>query len=39
MTKPVRAIYEQQRRRSVCVFAQSDQHLCYSLNRLYNAYN
>ena len=31
MRKPVLAIYEQQRRRSACTSAQSDQHLCCSL--------
>ena len=36
MRKPVFAICEQQRRRSACASAQSDQHLCYSLPRLYN---
>ena len=29
-------IYEQQRRRSACASAQSDQHLCFSLLKLYN---
>ena len=33
MRKPVFAICEQQRRRSDCAFAQSDQHLCYLLPR------
>ena len=33
MKKPVFAIWEQQRRRSACTFAQSDQHLCYLLPR------
>ena len=32
-------ICEQQRCRSACASAQSDQHLCYSRPRLYNAYN
>ena len=36
MRKPVFAICEQQRRRSACASAQSDQHLCYSLPRSYN---
>ena len=31
MRKPVLAICEQQRCRSACAFAQSDQHLCCSL--------
>ena len=31
MRKPVYAIWEQQRRRSACASAQSDQRLCYSL--------
>ena len=31
MRKPVYAICEQQRRRSACASAQSDQHLCCSL--------
>ena len=31
MRKPVYAIYEQQRRRSSCATAQSDQRLCCSL--------
>ena len=31
--KPVYAICEQQRRRSACAAAQSDQHLCCSLLR------
>ena len=31
MRKPVYAICEQQRRRSACASAQSDQRLCYSL--------
>ena len=34
--KPVYAICEQQRRRSACTFAQTDQHLCCSLPRYYN---
>ena len=29
MRKPVYAICEQQRRRSACASAQSDQHLCF----------
>ena len=29
MRKPVYAICEQQRRRSACTSAQSDQHLCF----------
>ena len=33
MRKPVFAICEQQRRRSACASAQSDQHLCCSLLR------
>ena len=33
MRKPVYAIYEQQRRKSACASAQSDQHLCCSLPR------
>ena len=33
MRKPVYAIYEQQRRRSACASAQSDQRLCCSLPR------
>ena len=33
MRKPVYAICEQQRRRSACTSAQSDQCLCYSLTR------
>ena len=33
MRKPVFAIYEQQRCRSACACAQSDQRLCYSLLR------
>ena len=36
MRKPVYAINEQQRRRSVCAFARSDQHLCCSLPRWSN---
>ena len=35
-SKPVYAIWEQQRRRSVCASAESDQHLCCSLPRQYN---
>ena len=35
MRKPVYAICEQQRRRSACASAQSDQHLCCSLPRWY----
>ena len=34
--KPVYAICEQQRRRSACASAQSDQRLCFSLPRKYN---
>ena len=36
MRKPVYAICEQQRRRSACTSALSDQHLCCSLSRQYN---
>ena len=36
MRKPVYAICEQQRRRSACASAQSDQHICCSLPRKYN---
>ena len=36
MRKSVFAICEQQRRRSACAFAQSDQHLCCSLPGYYN---
>ena len=36
MRKPVLAISEQQRRRSACASAQSDQRLCCSLPRQYN---
>ena len=36
MRKPVYAISEQQRRRTVCASAQSDQHLCCSLPRSYD---
>ena len=36
MRKPVIAICEQQRRRSACASAQSDQRLCYSLLRKFN---
>ena len=36
MTKPAFAICEQQRRRSACASAQSDQHLYCSLPRSYN---
>ena len=36
MRKPVYAICEQQRRRSACPSAQSDQRLCCSLSRQYN---
>ena len=36
MRKPVYAICEQQRRRSACASAQSDQRLCYSLPRSCN---
>ena len=35
--KPVFAICEQQRRRSACASAQSDQHLCCSPSRYYNS--
>ena len=35
MRKPVHSICEQQRRRSGCASAQSDQHLCCSLPRSY----
>ena len=38
MRKPVFAICEQQRRRSVCTSTQSDQRLYYSLPRSYNTY-
>ena len=38
MRKPVLAICEQQRTRSACASAQSDQHLCCSLLSTYNAY-
>ena len=34
--KPVFALCEQQRRRSACTSAQSDQHLCCSFLRQYN---
>ena len=34
--KPVFALWEQQRHRSACTSAQSDQHLCCSLLRQYN---
>ena len=37
MRKSVYAISERQRRRSACASAQSDQHLCCSLSRQYNA--
>ena len=37
--KPVYAIYKQQRCRSACASAQSDQRLCCSLSRQYNTYN
>ena len=37
MRKPVFAICEQQRRRSACASAQSDQRLCCSLSRYYNS--
>ena len=33
--KPDFVACKQQRRRSDCAFAQSDQHLCYSLSRKY----
>ena len=36
MRKPVYVICEQQRRRSVCTSAQSDQRLCCSLSGCYN---
>ena len=36
MRKPAFAICEQQRHRSACASAQSDQHLCCSLPRQYN---
>ena len=36
--KPVFAICEQQRRRSACASAQTDQHLCCSLLRQHNTY-
>ena len=36
MRKPVHAICKQQRRRSACISAQSDQRLCCSLPRQYN---
>ena len=36
MRKPVFALCEQQRRKSACASAQSDQHLCCSLPRQYN---
>ena len=36
MRKSVCAICEQQRRRSACASARSDQRLCYSLPRQYN---
>ena len=39
MRKPVYAICEQQRRRSACASAQSDQRLCYSLPRWYNTFS
>ena len=38
MTKPVFAVCEQQRHRSACASAQSDQRLCYSLYRYYNTF-
>ena len=38
MRKPVLAICEQQRCSSNCAGAQSDQHICCSLLRLYNIY-
>ena len=37
MRKPFFAICEQQRRRSACASAQSDQRLCYSLSGYYNS--
>ena len=39
LRKPVLAICEQQRRRSACVSAQSDQPLCCSLPRKYNTFS
>ena len=36
MKKPIYAICEQQKRRSDCASAQSDQHLCCSVPRKYN---
>ena len=36
MTKPAFAMCEQQRRRSACAFAQSNQRLCCSLPGWYN---
>ena len=39
MSKPVYVICEQQRLRSACVSAQSDQRLCCSLLRLYDDKN
>ena len=36
MRKPVYAICEQQRHRSACTSAQSDQHLCCLLPSYYN---
>ena len=36
MRKPVYDIYEQERRRTACAFAQSDQRLCSSLPGSYN---
>ena len=36
MRKPVYAICEQQRRRSACASAQSEQRLCCSLPKSYN---
>ena len=38
MRKPVLAICEQQRCRSVCTSAQSDQHICCLLFRQYNTW-
>ena len=38
MRKPAYAICEQQRRKSACASAQTDQHICCSLPRSYNIY-
>ena len=38
MTKPVYAIYKQQRDRSACASTRSNKCLCYSLPRQYNTY-